>query len=149
MSSKAKKIEEAVTKQAHKEEMVLYTTLIGTIVATIGMLNNVDKEVQLDYFKSLVENSDKLPNTVIGLCDYVWRSLGKKNNTPLRANMVLLTDNENIRSPMVTIINPEDGLPVPLDPRGLAYGIIGCARETRPNVDCEYLYDEDGEDYDE
>ena len=146
MSSKLSKIKEQVEKNAHKEELVLYTTLLGTIISTIGMLNGVDIKSLKDYFKSCVEHYNDLPNTIFGICNYVWRSLGKSENIPLRANMVLLTDTENVRSPMVTIVDSEC-VPMPLDPKGLAYGIIGCARELRDNVNLEYLYNEDGEEY--
>ena len=147
MSSKAAKIAEAVEEKKENDITLLYTTLLGTIVATVGLLNNVDQEVQLDYFISLTKMANELPTTVKGLCDYVWRSLGKKKNIKLRANMVLIYDTEEKRSPMVSIVYNEEVMP--LAPNGLAYGVIGLAREGRPNIEAEYIYDEDGLDYDE
>lgn len=153
MSNIVKKIAENA-KEHHKLELVtMYSTLIGTIVATVGVINGVTVDEQLDYFKSLIPMSKELPNTVKGLCDYVWRSIGKTENIPLRANMVLLTDNENKRSPMVSIVsgNEEDGYTVmPLSPDGFAVGLIGLARDNnkvRDNIEVEFIYDEDGMDY--
>ena len=145
MSSKANKIKENVEKKEQGEIALLYTTLLGTIIATVGLLNKVDQKEQLKYFKSCVEHKDLLPNTVKGLCDYVWTSFGKVENIPLRANIVLLTDEENKRSPMVTFIFNDEVMP--LAPNGFAVGLIGLAREGRPNVEAEYIYDEDGMDY--
>lgn len=151
MSSKAKKLEENAKDHHNLELVTMYSTLIGTIVATIGLLNNKSVDEQLEYFKSLIPMSNELPNTVEGLCNYVWRSLGKKKNIPLRANIVLLTDNENKRSPMVSIVsgNDEDGYTVmPLAPNGFSVGLIGLARDSnkvRDNIEIEFIYDENGE----
>lgn len=145
MSSKAKKIEEQAKEQRHTEELMLESTLLGTIVLSIGVLNKVGYEECLKYFKKTTENVASLPNTIIEIANYVWNDLGKDENKPLRANLVLLTDTEEVRSPMVGIVL--NGEVVPITPNGISYGIMVLAREGRPNVDAEYLYDENGEDY--
>ena len=145
MSSKTAKLVKAVEEKKECDITLLYTTLIGTIVASVGLLNKVDQKAQLDYFISLTKMYDKLPNTIIEIVNYVWNDLGKDENKPLRANLVLLTDTEEVRSPMVGIVLNDEV--VPITPNGISYGIMGLAREGRPNVDAEYLYDENGEDY--
>lgn len=152
MSSKLSKIKEQVEENSHKDELVLYSTLLGTIVATVGVLNEVEVDDQIKYFKELSKKLDKIPNTIIGITNYVWNEIGKTENIPLRANVVLLTDDENIRSPMVTFVtgNDEIGYTVmPLSKNGFAVGLIGLARDQnkeRPNIGIEWLYDEDGND---
>ena len=152
MSSKANRIEKNAKEQHNMDMLALYGTLVGTIVATVGVLNNVEVEDQLKYFKKLESHPDMLPNTIKELCDFVWNNIGKTENIPLRANMVLLTDDENIRSPMVTFVtgNDETGYDVmPLGKNGFAVGLIGLARDQnkeRPNIGIEWLYDTDGMD---
>lgn len=145
MSNMVKKIKVNMKKQQKKEEALLYTTPIGTIVSTVGILNGKTEKENLDYMKSLIKKQEEkaeFPNTVIDIVNYVWDDYGKGEHS-LRANVVLITDTDNIRSPMVTFIN-EDQL-MPLSPEGLAYGILGCALEGRENVNIEYLYNEAGE----
>lgn len=152
MSSKAKKLEISAEEQRNADIIALYGTLIGTIVATVGVLNEVEVDDQIKYFKELSKKLDKIPNTIIGITNYVWNEIGKTENIPLRANVVLLTDDENIRSPMVTFVtgNDEIGYTVmPLSKNGFAVGLIGLARDQnkeRPNIGIEWLYDEDGND---
>lgn len=145
MSSPVKKIKVNMKEQKKKEEALLYTTPIGTIVSTVGILNGKTEKENLNYMKKLIKKQEEkaeFPNTIIDIVNYVWDDYGKGDHS-LRADTVLLTDTDNIRSPMVTFIN-EDQL-MPLSPEGLAYGILGCALEGRENVNIEYLYDEDGE----
>lgn len=145
MSNMVKKFKANMKEQKKKEEALLYTTPIGTIVSTVGILDGKTEKENLGYMKNLIKKQEegaKLPNTIIDIVNYVWDDYGKGDHS-LRANIVLITDTDNIRSPMVTFIN-EDQL-MPLSPEGLAYGILGCALEGRDNVNIEYLYNEDGE----
>ena len=144
MSSKAKKIEEEVNKLRKDIEFSMATTLIGTIILSVGMINNVPIEKLKDYFVAMGKMKE-LPNTIKGLTDFVWRSFGKVENIPIRANLVLLTDKQNIRSPMVGLVH--NGEVLPSLPNGMSFGIIGCAREKRDNVEVEWLYDTDGMDF--
>lgn len=150
MSNIVKKIKANMKTQKKKEDALLYTTPIGTIVSTVGILNGKTEKENVAYMKKLIKEQEenvKFPNTIIDIVNYVWEDYGKGNHS-LRADMVLLTDTDNIRSPMISFINNEQIMP--LSPEGLAYGILGCALEGRENVNIEYLYDEDGEyDYEE
>lgn len=145
MSSKAKKFEEASELMKKTEELMMKTTLIGTIIMSIGILNGRSKEDMKALFKSMRENSSILPNTAEGLCEYVWRELGSDDNIKAKSSLVLITDKEEIRTPMVSFVINECLMPV--DENGLAWGVLGLAREGRDTVDIEYIYNEDGELY--
>ncbi len=143
MSSKAKKLEQTIIDPTK----VLSTTLIGSIITTVGILNKKTKEDMFVLWNTFKNNKKQLPNTIIDLTEYVWSFFGTEEAKPLKANIVLLTDVMEIRTPMVTLY--VNGNVLPLSDKGIPFGIIGDAIEGKENVNIEFLYDEDGEMYEE
>lgn len=146
MSSKAKKISENLVKAKHLE---LYTTLPGSIIASIGMLSGVSIEDQLKYFEVLKSWVDEQANanknvTVIDIFNHVANEIGKLQKE-WRSKYILVFDKNNILTPLVTIVD-DDGNPLPLTPEGFYYGVMQYAIEGRENIDYEFLFDENGDE---
>lgn len=146
MSSKAKKISENLVKAKHLE---LYTTLPGSIIASIGMLSGVSIEDQLKYFEVLKSWVNEQANanknvTVIDIFNHVANEIGKLQKE-WRSKYILVFDKNNILTPLVTIVD-DDGNPLPLTPEGFYYGVMQYAIEGRENIDYEFLFDENGDE---
>lgn len=137
MSSIVKRI--AKRKQTPEE----YRTLVGSIVTTIGIISGRSElEVRMMYNR-LKKNKKSIPNTVEEICNYVWSIFGNDDKFEARANMVLVYDKLNIRSPLVTLVN-ENGNIMPLSPDGTFTGILMSASAGSDSVGVEYLFNEDG-----
>lgn len=146
MSSKAKKISENLVKAKHLE---LYTTLPGSIIASIGMLSGVSIEEQLKYFEVLKSWVNEQANanknvTVIDIFNHVANEIGKLQKE-WRSKYILVFDKNDILTPLVTIVD-DDGNPLPLTPEGFYYGVMQYAIEGRENIDYEFLFDENGDE---
>lgn len=146
MSSKAKKISENLVKAKHLE---LYTTLPGSIIASIAMLSGVSVEEQLKYFEVLKEWVNKQANenkniTVIDIFNHVANEIGKLQKE-WRSKYILVFDKNDILTPLVTIVD-DDGNPLPLTSEGFYYGVMQYAIEGRENIDYEFLFDENGDE---
>lgn len=146
MSSKAKQISKKVIKSKHLE---LYTTLPGSIIASIAMLSGVSIKDQLKYFKVLKKWVDEQAKenqniTVIDIFNHVANEIGKFQKE-WRSKYILIFDKNNVLTPLVTIID-DDGNPLPLTPEGFYYGVMQYAIEGRENIDYEFLFDENGND---
>ena len=146
MSSKAKKISENLVKAKHLE---LYTTLPGSIIASIGMLSGVSIEDQLKYFEVLKSWVNEQANanknvTVIDIFNHVADEIGKLQKE-WRSKYILVFDKNDILTPLVTIVD-DDGNILPLTPEGFYYGVMQYAIEGRENIDYEFLFDENGDE---
>lgn len=146
MSSKSRKISKELVKAKHLE---LYTTLPGSIIASIGMLSGVPIEEQLKYFEVLKKWISKLDKekdtvTVIDIFNHVSNEIGKLQKE-WRSKYILIFDKNNVLTPLVTIVD-DDGNPLPLTPEGFYYGVMQYAIEGRENIDYEFLFDENGDE---
>lgn len=146
MSSKAKKISENLVKAKHLE---LYTTLPGSIIASIAMLSEVSIEDQLKYFEVLKSWVNEQANanknvTVIDIFKHVANEIGKLQKE-WRSKYILVFDKNDILTPLVTVID-DDGNILPLTPEGFYYGVMQYAIEGRENIDYEFLFDENGDE---
>lgn len=146
MSNRIKHMSKKVIKAKHLE---LYTTLPGSIIASIGMLSGVSIEDQLKYFEVLKSWVNEQANanknvTVIDIFNHVANEIGKLQKE-WRSKYILVFDKNNILTPLVTIVD-DDGNPLPLTPEGFYYGVMQYAIEGRENIDYEFLFDENGDE---
>lgn len=146
MSSKVKQISKKVIKAKHLE---LYTTLPGSIIASIAMLSGVPIKDQLKYFEVLKKWVNEQANenkniTVIDMFNHVANEIGKLQKE-WRSKYILIFDKNNVLTPLVTIVD-DGGNPLPLTPEGFYYGVMQYAMEGRDNIDYEFLFDENGDD---
>lgn len=136
----AKSIKNNIKKQTNE----LYNTLVGSIVWCVGAISGKSELQMKKTYNTLKKNKQVLPNTVIGITDYVWSIFGDDDNKALRAYMVLLTDKRDLKAPRVVLLNSEGNV-VPL-PNGVPTGIIADAIKGKDNVEVEWLYSESGEE---
>ena len=132
----------SIKKNIKKQTNELYNTLVGSIVWSVGAISSKSEIQMKKTYNTLKRNKQVLPNTVIGITDYVWKIFGEDDNKALRAYMVLLTDKRELKAPRVVLLNSEGNV-VPL-PNGVPTGIIADAIKGKDNVEVEWLYDEDG-----
>lgn len=149
MSNKVTKLSEDIKKRNSKEDLKLYATLPGSIITSIGILSkSTTDEIKAnfkDFRKKLIMLYAK-ETTIEELVELAYKNYGKCDRK-LLANLILVTDIRNFYTPLVTIIKVDEILP--LDPKGLAFGVIGLARdlEHQQFVELEYLFDEEGNHY--
>lgn len=137
MSNQVKRI---AKRQQTPEE---YRTLVGSIVTTIGIITGKTEQQVRKTYNMLKKNKQDIPNTVSEICEYVWSIFGNDDMIAERANMVLVYDTLNIRSPLVTLVS-ENGNIMPLSPNGTFTGILMTAAKGSDYVGVEFLYNEDG-----
>lgn len=142
MSNAIKRMKTKINKKSNE----VYNTLVGSIVVSIGgIMGGLTEDEVRSYYNSLKKRKNKLPNTVSELVDLVWKDLGKEESFKLRANLVLVYDKLNIRTPLVTLVNSEGNL-LPLKPNGEYTGILMTATSGSNLVNAEFLYTETGEE---
>ncbi len=142
MSSKAKKIGKNVRKRIDP----LYNSLFGSIIMTVGITTGKTVAECRKLFNELKKNPKVVPETIGETVDYIWTIFGNDDLKRVRAFYVLITDKLGVRSPMVSFVDEEENL-MPLRPEGFTdTNIISLAAEGRDWVECEYLYDENGEE---
>lgn len=131
-------------KEQEVRKLPLYTTLMGSITTTFAILHEKDENWAWKAFKEL-EKADwsKQEWTVKSVVDYIWEEY--EGNEDFKQLLILLTDIDNIRSPLVTFAAVEDNqvFAMPLHKDGIAYGLIGLYNEGRDNVQCEFIYGEE------
>lgn len=139
MSNKATRIKKVI-----KKPDALYNSLIGSIVCTIGITTGRTVEECRKTFNMIKRNKQVLPDTVIGIAEYVWTIFGNDELKPVRSKYVLVYDSLEVRQPMVTFVN-DDGNIMPINPKGFnETNILSLAAEGREWARAEFLYGEDG-----
>lgn len=149
MSSAVQNLRKDIKTRKSKEELALYATLPGSIITSIGILSkSTTAEIKANFkgFKKKLKELTAKETTIEELVELAYKNYGKCDRE-LLANLILVTDIRNFYTPLVTIIKVDEILP--LDPKGLAFGVIGMARdlEHQQFVELEYLFDEDGNPY--
>lgn len=139
MSNKATRIKKVI-----KKPDPLYNSLIGSIVCTVGLTTGKTERQCRTLFNILRKNKQVLPDTVIGIAEYVWTIFGNDDLVPVRSKYVLVFDSLEVRQPMVSFVNDEGNI-MPLNPKGFTdTNILSLANEGRDYIDAEFLYNEDG-----
>ena len=141
MSNKVTRLSKKVS---HK--LPFYMSLIGSIVTSVSMLSGKTYECAEEYYNELCKNKKWFKGkSVLDICNKAWSDLGNGNKS-IRSHLGLFYDERNILTPMVAVCD-KDGFPLPNNPSGKPYGIIGHFLDGRDYVQMEWLYDEDGNEY--
>ena len=151
MSNKVAVIKENIKQKKSKEDLELYATLPGSIITSIGILSGTNRETIRENFIDFKKKFKSLENkdwTVEKLVEYAYDQYGNCSRS-LLGNLALLVDTRGFYTPLVTIFKDDEALP--LDPKGLAFGVIGMARSPEHSefVEVEWIFDEDGSHYDD
>lgn len=147
MSNATKKIK----KNIKSDE--LYTTLIGSIITSVGMISCKSYIKNKELFKTLKKNKQVLApyKTVKELCDYIFTIHGDEAmKEQFKSNLCLCYDEPSFRQPLVcfaTEVQDDEGniYPklLPLDPKGNMYGVMQAFETGSPNVFIESVYGPD------
>lgn len=131
----------------------LYTTLIGSIITSVGMICGKSEIQNRKLFTTLNKNKITLKpyDTVEKLCDYIFAIHGDKAKEELfKSKTCLVYDEAGIRMPLVclfTYVQDEEGnlYPklLPLDPKGYLYGVMQSFEAGSPNVFMESVFDKE------
>ena len=136
-----------IKKRIKAREAEIYNTLIGSIVLTVGILNQKSKEEMLKYYDNLKKHSNVLPDTVAEITDYVWAAFANNENLDLKEKIVLLYDDNEIYPPKVSYVVSsanEEGVEyfmvMPLREDGVQTGIIKAANDGKEGIGVEYVF---------
>lgn len=137
MSSKAKKIEKQAENYSKMKRHTMYGTVIGSAIVTIGKLAQKTEEDLVKDFDMFSDNTNPLWNckTIKEVCDYLIKFYDVIDD--YKENIVLVYDEDNVYTPIVTL--EIDDTILPLDPNGMTLGILNHLDQAV----VEYIYDED------
>ncbi len=148
MANAVKSIKKNLDKTERKIDKLLYSTLIGSIITSVGIANGKTRHDMYDLFRELKSKRKRLPTTIEELVEHVIKIFDPEGDRLKYANLVLIYDNRQIFTPLVTLTT-SDGNLLPLAKNGMYYGILGYAKEGRDFIGYEYIFDENGVHYDE
>lgn len=137
MSSKAKKLEKQAENYGKMKKYTMYGTVIGSCIITIGKLAQKTEEDLVKDFDMFSDNTNPLWNckTIKEVCDYLIKFYDVLDG--YKENIVLVYDEDNVFTPIVTL--EIDDTILPLDPSGMTLGILNHLDKAV----VEYIYDED------
>lgn len=136
MSSRIKKIQNNIENTKKVQLYKLYNTVIGSCIITIGKLAQKTEEDLVKDFDMFSDNTNPLWNckTIKEVCDYLIKFYDVKDD--YKENIVLVYDEDNVYTPIVTL-EIDDSI-LPLDPNGMTLGILNHLDKAV----VEYVYDE-------
>lgn len=138
MSNRVKKISENAKARQNYKKYVLYGSVIGSCLVTIGKLAGKTENELVVEFDKLKNNDDfSKCNNIQEVCDWLFGYF--KVDEQYKNNIVLVYDENERYTPMVTL--EVDGTILPLDPNGVSLGVISMIG-TRDDIVYEYVYEE-------
>lgn len=122
MSNKIKKIRENAEANNKLKTYALYGTVVGSCIVTIGKLAKKTEEDLIKDFDMFSDNTNPLWNckTIKEVCDYLIKFYDVLDD--YKENIVLVYDEDNVYTPIVTL--EVDNNILPLDPSGMTLGIL-------------------------
>lgn len=140
MSNKIKKIRENVEANNKLKTYTLYGTVVGSCIVTIGKLAKKTEEDLIKDFDMFSDNTNPLWNckTIKEVCDYLIKFYDVLDD--YKENIVLVYDEDNVYTPIVTL--EVDNNILPLDPSGMTLGILNHLDKAV----VEYIYEDYIED---
>lgn len=124
MSNKVKRIKDDLEEERNKQLFNLQNTFPGSIVVTIGLLSGHTKEDEFlgvfQEFERVVTNTKEEELKIQDLFEIARACWG--NPEIDTDDVVLITDPQNVFSPMVTFL--VDGVPMILRRDGIPLGVV-------------------------
>ena len=143
MSSKVKKIQNNLETQKRAKILEMENCTIGSILTTFAKLASKTEETSLLLFEGLKDNPDFHPNNIKEACDYVKDVLFSEIDfSEFLPYIVLVYDENNILTPLVTIYNDSDDILYPISSTGMACGVIAQYVKGNDSIAIEYIYDD-------
>lgn len=136
MSNKVKNIKKNVNAKRNLEQYTLFGTLIGSIIVSIGKCVGMKEDEMIDWFAYFSKDEElaKCKN-VQEVCDYIIKKFGMPEE--YKKSLVLVTDNNNLYTPLVSICI--DDVILPLDRKGMSLGILSHLDEV--GIEVEFIYE--------
>lgn len=150
MSNATKKIKKEIAKPSP-----LYTTLVGSIISTVGMISGKSEIQNRKLFNILKKDKKVLPDTVEKICDYIFTIHGDENvEEEFKSRTVMVYDESDVRQPLVCLMviqttTNDDGDEIeypallPLDPKGNLYGVMKAFMAGSPSVFIEPVFEQE------
>ena len=143
MSNRVKKIQNNLELQKRVKIMAMENCTIGSILTTFAKLASKTEETALLLFEGLRDNPDFHPNNIREACDYVKDVLFSDTDfTEFLPYIVLVWDENNILTPLVTIYNDSDDILYPISSTGVTCGVIAQYMKGNDSIAIEYIYDD-------
>ena len=122
MSSRAKTLADAAEKYGNYKKYTMYGSVVGSAVVTIGKLASKTEKELLKDFDNFSRDTNPLWDckTIKEVCDYLIKFYDVKDE--YKENIVLVYDEDNVYTPVVTL-EVENNI-LPLDPNGMTLGIL-------------------------
>lgn len=134
MSSKAKKLESNIENNKKLKLFTLYSTLMGSIIVTMGKLVGKTEEEMLDDFAYYSKDEELFKcKNIKEVCDYVKRDYGVVEE--YEKYIVLCYDEANKYTPLCTLVDDE-GYVQPLDRDGNYLGVLA-----QDDFEMEYIFE--------
>ena len=143
MSSKAKKIEKNVSNQERVKRYFVMGTLAGSAALSIGKLSGKSEKEIIDGFEDVKDRFPPVKN-IVEMCDFFIKEYGMDEK--YKDNLVLFTDEENVWTPVITILEETSDGPIfyPLGSDGYYPAILNHMGEDR--VSMENIYEEEDDE---
>lgn len=143
MSNRVKKIVKEVQENKNQNVYHMCNCTAGSAICTIGKLAGKKEEDILVSFNALRKDPSVKVNTIRELCDYLIGYFGMDEK--YKDNLVLVYDERNIMTPLVTIeYHTEEGSVLcPISSDGTYTGIMNYL--DREWISIEYIYGDDDE----
>lgn len=139
MSSKAKKIEKNAKSEESLKKYELYGSIAGSAIVSIGKLaKKTEKELMKEFDNLKNDEAFFASKNVVEMCDYLFKYFNVEEE--YKDNIILLFDERNILTPMVTLL--VDNAILPLDPEGKIFtGIF--ANLDKDYINYEFVYNDE------
>lgn len=137
MSNRVKKISENAKARQNYKKYVLYGSLAGSCIVSVGKLAGKTENELIEEFGKLANNEDfsKCTNT-LEVCDWLFDYF--KVDEQYKKNIVIVYDEDERYTPLVSL--EVDGTILPLDPDGTSLGVLSMIG-VKDNIVYEYVYE--------
>lgn len=141
MSSKAKKLEERTRVEESIKKYELYGSIAGSAIVSVGKLAKKTEKELLKEFEILKKDEKFFESkNIVEMCEYLFKYFNVDEK--YKNNVILLFDEREIYTPMVTLL--VDDTILPLDPDAKIFcGIF--ANLDKDYINFEFVFDEEVE----
>lgn len=138
MSNKISKIRENAKARQNYKKYVLYGSTAGSCIVSVGKLAGKTENELVKEFDKLKNNEDfSKCNNIQEVCDWLFDYF--KADEQYKNNIVLVYDEDERYTPLVTLM--VDDTILPLDPDGKSLGVISMIG-VKDNIVWERVYEE-------
>lgn len=139
-----RQLKKAAKETQINKELELSTTLVGSIVASVGILSGKTFDECHKLFRT-IKKEVKEDTSVMNLTKRVLKDF-EIPNKELLSRLILVYDNNEIYTPLVAITTDNEDV-MPIARNGRYYGVL--TQLNKPTTGYEFLFDENGDEYED